>query len=211
MSLLLEMISIRALIDLTFFLLTRNTLVYDNTTNAPILDVHSSGQHYPRGYTCSVPRYETSRCLHGRCSRLAEENLKILDSQVHPLDNNSVPYNFSSTTSPMLHRAARALNLPARSSSMYVPTPDSMSSSSASIPPLDNNYTGHILVSGYHVSYVLPREFPRREYESRSRHGASVMQFMASVDIWVPFLSSPPQAPYLVSVLSDLRHSGHSS
>lgn len=129
-----------------------------------------------------------------------EENLKILDSQVHPLDNNSVPYNFSSTTSPMLHRAARALNLPARSSSMYVPTPDSMSSSSASIPPLDNNYTGHILVSGYHVSYVLPREFPRREHESRSRRGASVMQFMASVDIWVPFLSSPPQAPYLLSI-----------
>ncbi|THH28498.1 hypothetical protein EUX98_g5693 [Antrodiella citrinella] len=33
-----------------------------------------------------------------------EENVKILDSQVHPLDSSSAPYNFSSTTSTLLHK-----------------------------------------------------------------------------------------------------------
>ncbi|KAI0950172.1 hypothetical protein AcV7_008720 [Taiwanofungus camphoratus] len=129
-----------------------------------------------------------------------EENLKILDSQVHPLDSNSVPYNFSSTTCPLLHKAARALNLPARSSTSYVSLADSISSSSASIPPLEDKYTGHILVSGYHVSYVLPKEFPRKESDGRSRRGSSMMHFMAAVDIWVPFLSRPPHAPFLLSI-----------
>ncbi|KAH9951863.1 hypothetical protein B0H21DRAFT_407 [Amylocystis lapponica] len=130
-----------------------------------------------------------------------EENLKILDSQVHPLDNNSVPYNFSSTTCPLLHKAARALNLPARSSSSYVSESMSASfASSASIPPLEDKYTGHVLVSGYHVSYILPKEFPRRERDSHSKRGATIMHFMAAIDIWVPFLSKPPHAPFLLSI-----------
>jgi hypothetical protein len=40
----------------------------------------------------------------------AEESVKILSSQVHPLDHNSVPYDFSSDLCPLLHHAARALN-----------------------------------------------------------------------------------------------------
>jgi len=132
----------------------------------------------------------------GTISLFPEENLKILDSHVHPLDHNSVPYNFSSTTSPLLHRAARALNLPARSATSYVSPEDS--SSSTNLPPLDDKYTGHILVSGYHVSYVLPKEFPRREHDSRTRRGSTTMLFMAAIDIWVPFLSQPPFAPFLV-------------
>ncbi|OBZ69129.1 hypothetical protein A0H81_10722 [Grifola frondosa] len=77
-----------------------------------------------------------------------EENLKILDSQVHPLDANSVPYNFSSTTSPLLHRAARALNLPARSPQSYMSMSTASvtsTTSSASVPPVDDRYTGHVL------------------------------------------------------------------
>ncbi|KAL6301581.1 hypothetical protein BKA93DRAFT_919584 [Sparassis latifolia] len=127
-----------------------------------------------------------------------EENLKILDSQVHPLDNNSVPYNFSSTTCPLIHKAARALNLPARSPHSYVSVVDSASSSSGA--PLEDKYTGHVLVSGYHVSYILPKEFPRRESDSRTRRGTIVAQFMAAIDIWVPFLTRPPFAPFLLSI-----------
>ena len=120
-----------------------------------------------------------------------------MDSQVHPLDANSTPYNFSSTTSPLLHKAARALSLPARSPQSYVPS--AASSSSESLPPLDDRYTGQILVSSYHVSYILPKEFPRKDSGSRNRRPSTIQQFMAAIDIWVPFMSQPPHAPYLVS------------
>ncbi|KAH9928157.1 uncharacterized protein B0H18DRAFT_1084589 [Fomitopsis serialis] len=128
-----------------------------------------------------------------------EENLKVLDAQVHPLDSNSVPYNFSSTDAPLLHKAARALNLAARLTTPYVPPADLLSSST-NIPPLDAKYTGNILVSGYHISYIIPREFPKRERDSRTRRGSNVMHFMAAIDLWVPFLSKPPLAPYLLSL-----------
>jgi len=153
----------------------------------------------------------------------AEENVKILTSQVHPIDNNSVPYNFSSATSPLLHSAARALNLPARSSKIYtslfaLPTPlasavssnrTGSSTNSISVPTLDDKYTGHILVSGYNVSYVLPKEFPPRFKDDSSlsmnalKRRPSIsdkghMHFMAVIELWVPYLSKPPRAPYLV-------------
>ncbi|KAI0822835.1 hypothetical protein BC628DRAFT_1412100 [Trametes gibbosa] len=132
-------------------------------------------------------------------SLFPEENLKILDSQVHPLDATSAPYNFSSVTSPLLHKAARALNLPARSSHTYVPLSASTTSSDT-IPPLDERYTGQILVSSYHVSYILPKEFPRRETDSRSKRPSTVAQFMAAIDVWVPFLTQPPHAPFLLAI-----------
>lgn len=119
-----------------------------------------------------------------------------MDSQVHPLDSNSTPYNFSSTTSPLLHKAARALNLPARSPQPYV---SASSSSTEATPPLEDRYTGQILVSSYHVSYILPKEFPRKETDGRSRRPSTMQQFMAAIDIWAPFVSQPPHAPYLVS------------
>ncbi|KAI0780629.1 hypothetical protein BD413DRAFT_607898 [Trametes elegans] len=128
-----------------------------------------------------------------------EENLKILDSQVHPLDAHSTPYNFSSVTSPLLHKAARALNLPARLPQSYIPLSASAASSDA-LPPLDEKYTGQILVSSYHVSYILPKEFPRRESNSRSKRPTTVAQFMAAIDVWVPFLTQPPHAPFLLSI-----------
>ncbi|TFK42450.1 hypothetical protein BDQ12DRAFT_597199 [Crucibulum laeve] len=165
-----------------------------------------------------------------------EENVKILTSQVHPLDNHSVPYNFSSTVSPLLNNAARALNLPARSSESFYSafnlpqSPGSasiVSSSSRSskdsatenIPPVDNQFTGHILVSGYSISYVLPKVFPSRHHAGspsdnetetlsrssyRSRRASigekNTVQFMAAVDMWVPYVSRPPRSPYLLSI-----------
>jgi hypothetical protein len=155
----------------------------------------------------------------------------MLSSEVHPIDNNSVPYNFSPTTSPLLNNTARALNLPPRSQKSYLSVfglstssasvmgHSSRSSSStstshgSSIPPLDDKYTGHILVSGYNISYVLPKEFPPRfgedsamrvsTYSAAKMRRGSVgernnMHFMAGIDLWVPYVSRPPKAPYLV-------------
>lgn len=164
--------------------------------------------------------------------------MKILTSQVHPLDNHSVPYNFSSTLSPLLHNAARALNLPARSQETFdaafnISAPPGSSSVRASkssigssskgsenIPPIDGQYTGHILVSGYSISYVLPKIFPSRgkgqlsdtEGESLSRSAyrsrrpsigeRNNAQFMAAIDMWIPYVSRPPRSPYLVCLHS---------
>lgn len=165
--------------------------------------------------------------------------MKIHTSQVHPLDHNSVPYNFSSTISPLLHNAARALNLPARSQDNFVSVfnlersngtngSPSMSrafksDNSESIPPIDVQYTGHIIVSGYSISFVLPKVFLSRrnnggagsdteELPSRTpagRRRASIgeknqAQFMAAIDMWVPFMSKPPRSPYLVCYLDPL-------
>ncbi|KAH7923567.1 hypothetical protein BV22DRAFT_1092724, partial [Leucogyrophana mollusca] len=140
-----------------------------------------------------------------------EENLKILSAQVHPLDPASVPYNFSSTAHPLLNAAARALNLPARSHRSYLSvfglarTPVETA--------LEDRYTGHILVSGYNVSYVLPREFPPRFAPDTNGTGTAAkprrgslggernnMHFMAAIDLWVPLLSRPPRSPYLLSL-----------
>ncbi|KAG6862067.1 hypothetical protein C0995_007197 [Termitomyces sp. Mi166 len=163
-----------------------------------------------------------------------EENVKILTSYVHPLNNHSVPYNFSSTLCPLLHRAARALNLPARSTETFnsansipVISPPSRSESrsvksnkisvdggSENIATVDIQYTGHILVSGYQISYVLPKVFPTRpknlseteseDYARRPRRlsvgDRGSAQFMAAIDMWIPFVSHPPRYPYLLSI-----------
>lgn len=156
--------------------------------------------------------------------------MKIHTSQVHPLDNNSVPYNFSSTVSPLLHSAARALNLPARShenfaSAFDLPKSNGNTSSSRSaksetgenILPIDTQYTGQILVSGYSISFVLPKIFlshrrnggnfsddddpPSRNPATRRRLSIgerNQAHFMAAIDMWVPFICRPPRSPYLV-------------
>ncbi|KDR81746.1 hypothetical protein GALMADRAFT_276442 [Galerina marginata CBS 339.88] len=161
-----------------------------------------------------------------------EENVKIHTSQVHPLDQNSVPYNFSSTVSPLLHTAARALNLPPRSHENFnsafnlaKSNGNSISSRSLkpengelSVPPIDIQYTGHILVSGYSISFVLPKVFLSRQKDEEqsdteeanprtpsSRRRLSMgdrnqAQFMAAIDMWVPFLCKPPRFPYLLSI-----------
>ncbi|KAF5373717.1 hypothetical protein D9758_000879 [Tetrapyrgos nigripes] len=157
-----------------------------------------------------------------------EENIKITTAHVHPLDSNSVPYNFSSTDSPLLHSAARALNLPARSHQTFhsafglSPPPTSASvtesvytsktNGSAKqefVPPVDERYTGHIVVSGYHIAFVLPKVFPPRHTHdgagSYSRRRSSIgernsAQFMAAIDMWVTYLCRPPRSPYLLSI-----------
>ncbi|KAH9060011.1 hypothetical protein EDB87DRAFT_1618001 [Lactarius vividus] len=161
-----------------------------------------------------------------------EENVKILESEVHPLDPSSVPYNFSSTASPLLHNAARALNLPARSPHSYLTLFDQRPnvstrlvsspsiSSDADVPSLDEKYTGHILVSGYQVSFVLPSELPPlSKLGGRSDSGGdytplptklrgrrnsvsekSVLLFVAGISMVVPYLTHPQRAPWLLSI-----------
>ncbi|KAG1761685.1 hypothetical protein EDD22DRAFT_895111 [Suillus occidentalis] len=142
-----------------------------------------------------------------------EGNLKMLGSEVHPTDSNSAPYNFSSTTSPLLNNTARALNLPARSHKSYlsvfglptssasVMSPASRSSSSTSTshtatPPLDDKYTGHILVSGaIRVSTFSAAKMRRGSVGERNN-----MHFMAGLDLWVPYVCRPPKAPFLISI-----------
>jgi hypothetical protein len=147
---------------------------------------------------------------------------------VHPLDSTSAPYSFSSKTSPLLHNAAHALNLPQRLPQSYLSlfhlsysqAPShlgamSRTSSNGLHPPLlDEKYTGHILVSGYSVSFVLPKEFPDIQ---DSQHNSSrtssfpsshirkssvgdrgTYQFMAAIDMLVPLRTRPPRAPYMV-------------
>ena len=121
-----------------------------------------------------------------------------MESNVHPIDANSNPYNFSKELK-LLPKAARALNLPSRLPRPYVSSSAGTSSSPEDIPKLEDKYTGQISVSAYHVSYILPKEFPRRETDPRSKRPSTIAQFMAAIDMWVPFISQPPHAPYLVS------------
>lgn len=97
--------------------------------------------------------------------QLLEENVKIRGFQVHPLDSDNAPYNFSSTTNPDLHNAARALNLPPRSSRSYLSLFDSAAHLNANhnrpaVQAMEERYSGSFLISGYNVCYVLPKEFP---------------------------------------------------
>lgn len=126
----------------------------------------------------------------------------------------------------MLHSAARALNLPARSHENFVsafnlPKSNGNTSSNRStgenITPIDTQYTGQILVSGYSISFVLPKIFlshqrnggnisdnddpPSRNPATRRRLSIgerNQAQFMAAIDMWVPFICRPPRSPYLV-------------
>ncbi|KAH0830735.1 hypothetical protein J3R83DRAFT_2214 [Lanmaoa asiatica] len=162
-----------------------------------------------------------------------EENLKLLSAQVHPLDIHSTPYNFSSTSPGLLGSAARALHLPTFSQKSYlsvfgVPTPASSSMYSSrtssstttpvapNTPPLDEKYTGHIIVSGYNISYILPKEFPPRfnsgdsalrvsTFSATQMRRASVsernnMHFMAAIELWIPYVLRPPKAPFLIAI-----------
>lgn len=98
----------------------------------------------------------------------AEGEVKIRDYKVHPLDSDSVPYNFSSDKNPLIHNAARALNLPARSNKNYLSlfegslaTPSRGGSPNESvIPKFDERFSGYFIISGYNVCFVLPKEFP---------------------------------------------------
>ncbi|KAF7311598.1 hypothetical protein MKEN_01062700 [Mycena kentingensis (nom. inval.)] len=148
----------------------------------------------------------------------AEENVKILDSQVHPLDPDSVPYEFSAELSPLLHHAQRALSLhgPQQDyhSAFGLSPPAGVASSRINgsgrrqpVAPLDDKYTGQILVSLYNIAYVLPKVFPvrldsgRTSSLRRSSIAAERMaHFMAAIDLWVPYLGRPPRSPFLLSI-----------
>jgi len=144
------------------------------------VDLSSTGSCYSWVLCPPFPGFVPCSIFEGRVSDSShpEENIRVLKSQVHPLDHNSAPYNFSSSLSPMLHSAARALNLPARipqtfDSALKQPRsnhthPLSIRSSRSEhndlVPPVDVHYTGSIQISEYNVAFVLPKEFlPRSE------------------------------------------------
>ncbi|EJD53134.1 hypothetical protein AURDEDRAFT_180704 [Auricularia subglabra TFB-10046 SS5] len=105
---------------------------------------------------------------------------------------------------------------PRRANSIYQ---SAASPSSASpLPPLDIMHTGSIQVSNYAVCFVLPKLWPRVGAESESddvlsrstpfsaKRRSSVgsdkksFRFMAAIEIFVPYLSTPPESPYLLSI-----------
>lgn len=150
-----------------------------------------------------------------------EEGTKLTNYQVHPLDSDSAPYDFSLAENPLLRSAARALNLPARSSQSYLslfsktsPPTNLVSQGGSVVPELEQRYSGYFVVSGYNVSFVLPKEFPPRfrsrssstdsDRDSPSTHqtrssfikgrrtsvlGRPSLQFMAALELRVNFLS----------------------
>ena len=84
-----------------------------------------------------------------------------------------VLFNFSSTVSPLLYNASRALHLPARSSESFNSVfgtskfnynrfkfnNNKGDTNAEAAPPIVVQYTGHILVSGYNISFILPKVF----------------------------------------------------
>lgn len=129
-----------------------------------------------------------------------------------------VPYSFDESIYPLLNKAARALGLPTRSEQSYL----TLFMSNMSIPSntdpsaaLDDRYTGTILVNDYNVCFVTPREIPviprdqssilRTTSTSSHKRRASVvdrrtLNFMAAIEMWVPYTCTPPNAPYVLSI-----------
>ncbi|KAF9652917.1 hypothetical protein BDM02DRAFT_3160414 [Thelephora ganbajun] len=147
-----------------------------------------------------------------------EENLKILKFKIHPLNQEMVPYSFDESIYPLLNKAARALNLPTRSEQSYLTLFMSHMSMASNIDPstvLDDRYTGTILVNDYNVCFVTPREIPviprdqssilRTPSTSLHRRRPSVvdrrtLNFMAAIEMWVPYTCIPPNAPFVLSI-----------
>lgn len=147
-----------------------------------------------------------------------EENLKILKFKIHPLNQEMIPYSFDESVYPLLNKAARALNLPTRSEQSYLTLFTSNMSMANNIDPsiaLDDRYTGTILVNDYNVCFVTPREIPviprdqssmlRTTSTSQHKRRASMvdrrtLNFMAAVEMWIPYTCTPPNAPYVLSI-----------
>lgn len=148
----------------------------------------------------------------------AEEETRLINHQVLPIDADSAPYDFNLADNPVLRSAARALNLPARSSQSYLSLFPNASSSKGCptgsiVSEMERKYFGHFVVSGYNVCFVLPTEFPplfsrqssstdsdggqlssRNAHSSfKSRRSSALMrpslQFVAALELRVPFLS----------------------
>ena len=129
-----------------------------------------------------------------------------------------VPYSFDESIYPLLNKAARALNLPTRSEQSYLTLFMSNISMVSNVDPsaaLDDRYTGTILVNDYNVCFVTPREIPviprdqpttlRATSTSLHRRRASMvdrrtLNFMAAIEMWVPYTCAPPNAPYVLSI-----------
>ena len=147
-----------------------------------------------------------------------EENVKILKFKIHPLNQELVPYSFDESIYPLLNKAARALNLPTRSEQSYLSLFTSSMSVVSNTDPsaaLDDRYTGTILVNDYNVCFVTPREIPsiprdqssilRTHSTSLHKRRASMvdrrtLNFMAAIEMWVPYTCTPPNGPFVLSI-----------
>ncbi|KAF8582306.1 hypothetical protein K439DRAFT_161858 [Ramaria rubella] len=173
-----------------------------------------------------------------------EDNIRIIQSKVHPLDERSVPYHFSSTEQPLLQKAAVALQLGPKSSrpfhTLFPHTSPSLdptqagssrrnrdSTATTLAAHNDERYIGRILISGYNVTLILPKEYPPRsqppgggagsdgedgfvkDTPSRStrsaRHSSPLFNknfllMMVGMEIFLPYAITPPKGPFLISI-----------
>jgi hypothetical protein len=74
---------------------------------------------------------------------------------------------------------------------------------------LNERLTGHISVVDFQVTYVLPKEFPQisgsqdRPFTPNSRSN-SILNFMAALEVVLPFRSVPPLSPFTVCYLPNM-------
>lgn len=138
-------------------------------------------------------------------------NRGILASQVHPIP----PQRGTRSQLKYLHVHSNLISRSSVSESpTHLTTPNGVHAYKP--PTLDDKYTGHILVSGYNGSCVLPKEFRRRFKDDAPsntgidpgsfRHRSSIsdkgtLHFTAAIE------PLPPRAPYLVSSFSSCNRS----
>jgi hypothetical protein len=142
-------------------------------------------------YVTYSPYIALSMAIH---EPVAEESLKIVDSVVHPIDHYNVPFAFSNSS---LLQASRALNLPNRSSKSYLSLFPHLSPDRV----LDERLIGHISIVDFQVTYILPKELPPKIEErlhNPSARSSDTLNFIAALDMVLPFRSVPPTSPFTV-------------
>ncbi|KAF8179075.1 nucleoporin Nup186/Nup192/Nup205 [Mycena galopus ATCC 62051] len=146
---------------------------------------------------------------------------RLLDTTLTKCPNRrcypGIDHSAVSCRSSEVYHAAFGLSPPATSASVAGSVRSTKSnglfaSNRAATPPIDTKYTGHIFISNHHISYVLSKVFPTRYQDSEAysrpsgslRHSSIIerntAQFMAAIDMFVPYTSRPPRSPYLVSI-----------
>ncbi|KDQ16897.1 hypothetical protein BOTBODRAFT_219100 [Botryobasidium botryosum FD-172 SS1] len=141
---------------------------------------------------------------------LPEGHNRLISHAIHPLcaSQNSAPYAFPPSTSPMLHNACRALELPDATAELYtdVLTGGVTTSQRLEITPA---MVGEIVISDYWISYVSPRVLPPSRNEDASRASRTratsigeraMMHFVVALELSTPLVSKPPMGPYMINL-----------
>ncbi|KAF8305588.1 hypothetical protein DL93DRAFT_2232993 [Clavulina sp. PMI_390] len=166
----------------------------------------------------SVPEFPPAQAF----PLFAEGSTRLVESVCHPLTSDGAPYAIPPKSTRLLRRAIRALNLPKPVSDNFTEqygasAPRTPSKSRSSIVPISENYanvTGSIIVNNFEYCFHSPRVLLPPPKESggtvrgasrRSSLGASLKEVplsyhLIAMELFVPFASTPPQAPFMVNM-----------